>query len=507
MRFGGSGPVAVRGGGTAVGPGGAAVGSGGADALGPAEARRALLGLGLPVYCELLSGVVVGVVDTLWVARLGRAAVGAVAAAGTLENLLLGVILMAGTGVTMVLADVVGARRTAEIPFVIKAGAVLWLVVTGVVAGGGFVFRGEVAGLLVGGGAGEVRHLVAEFLGISLPGLAVFFAQNVVDGIFKGLGDTRTPMRSALVANGCVLLLDPLLIYGVGVLPALGVRGAALGTVLGRAVALGVSLVLLWRGRGGVLGAGPGAEVGAGSGAGAAEAAGVAAGMGLGWVVALRRVLGVGLPASGDFVLRMGIGAALLGMVARFGEDPLAAYGIGTKVILFVTMAFYALRQAGGILTARARGAGQPADRVIGVQSGLLAVLVGAGAGLVLALCGRVVMGFFTSADGVVDAGSVLLWFLLPYLVALAGVVGPGGVFMGGGRARALLGVTAAGACVQLPLAHWLSSVDGLGVRGVWLSMSLGTGVQWAMTVVMFRRWVRPRGGSAGAGGARDEVV
>ncbi|MFJ6541851.1 MATE family efflux transporter [Streptomyces sp. NPDC091385] len=499
MRFGNSGRAAVRGGGTAVGSGGTgALGPAGVlgpeQALGPAEVRRALLGLGLPVYCELLSGVVVGVVDTLWVARLGGAAVGAVAAAGTLENLLLGVILMAGTGVTMVLADAVGAGRLAEIPPVIKAVGVLWLVVTVVVAGGGFLFRGEVAGLLVGGGAGEVRHLVGEFLSVSFPGLAVFFAQNVVDGIFKGLGDTRTPMRTALIANGCVLLLDPLLIYGVGALPALGVRGAALGTVLGRAVALGVSLVLLWRRRGVVL------EVTAGRWVGSGTERGAERGAGLGWTGALRRVLGVGLPASGDFVLRMGIGAALLGMVARFGEDPLAAYGIGTKVILFVTMAFYALRQAGGILTARTRGAGLVADRVIGLQSGLLAVLVGAGAGLVLALCGRVVTGFFTSADGVVDSGSVLLWFLLPYLVALAGVVGPGGVFMGGGRARALLWVTAVGACVQLPLAHWLSSVGGLGVRGVWLSMSLGTGVQWGMTVLMFRKWVRPRGGSAGGG-------
>ncbi|KUO00094.1 hypothetical protein [Streptomyces caeruleatus] len=66
-----------------------------------------------------------------------------------------------------------------------------------------------------------------------------------------------------------------------------------------------------------------------------------------------------------DFVPRTGIGAALVGVVARFGEDPLAVYGNGTKVILFVTMAFcafcafcafYAFRRAGGILTARIRG-------------------------------------------------------------------------------------------------------------------------------------------------------
>ncbi|MET9968118.1 hypothetical protein ABZZ80_19885 [Streptomyces sp. NPDC006356] len=60
----------------------------------------------------------------------------------------------------------------------------------------------------------------------------------------------------------------------------------------------------------------------------------------------------------------------------------------------------------------------------------------------------------------------VLLWCLLPYLVLLAGVVGPGGVFMGGGRSRALLRMTLVGALVQLPLAHGLSSLPAPGSAG-----------------------------------------
>lgn len=442
--------------------------------LTPAATRWSLLGLGVPVYLELLSGVVAGIIDTIWVSRLGEAAVGAVAVATSLENVLLGIILMANIGATVLIADAdaVGGGRRAELPPITRAVAMLWLMITPVVAIGGFFFREPIARLLVGG-EGDVLRLTVEFFAISFPGIAVFFAQNVIDGIFKGTGDTRTPMRMAILANACILVLDPLLIYGVGPLPHMGVQGAALGMLLGRGVALCVSLALLHRKR-----------------LGDTDDAG---GTGLRWTAALRRLLGVGLPAAGDFILRMGISAVLVGIVARFGEDPLAAYGIGIKVLLFVTMAFYAIRQAGSILTARTRGAGEAAEPIIGRQSVVLATLIGAGAGITLAVSGRLLMGFFTDEPGVVDSGAVLLWYLLPYLVLLAGVVGLGGVFTGGGRARALFWVTLLGAVVQLPLAYGLSSLPAFGVEGVWLSMIIGTGAQYVMSYMLYRRYFAPR--------------
>lgn len=436
--------------------------------LTPAATRWALLGLGIPVYLELLSGVVAGIIDTVWVSRLGESAVGAVAIATSVENVLLGVILMANVGATVLIADAVGGERRAEIPVIMKAVRVLWLVITPVVAIGGFLFRDPIARLLVGG-EGEVLRLTVEFFAISFPGIAAFFAQNVVDGIFKGTGDTRTPMRMAILANVCILVLDPLLIYGVGPLPHMGVQGAALGMFLGRGIALCVSLVLLRRKR--------------------LAHAGDSEPTALRWPAALQRLLGIGLPASGDFVLRMGVSATLVGIVARFGEAPLAAYGIGIKVLLFVTMAFYAVRQAGSILTARTRGSGEAADTMIGRQSAVLATLVGAGAGIVLALGGRLLMGLFTDAPAVVDSGALFFWYLLPYLVLLAGVVGLGGVFTGGGRTQSLFWVTLIGAVVQLPLAYALSAIPRLGVEGVWLSMIIGTGAQYVMVALLFRRY------------------
>ncbi|MGC0311863.1 putative MATE family efflux protein [Kitasatospora acidiphila] len=439
----------------------------------PRQTRRALLTLGLPVYGELLSGVVAGVIDTAWLARLGASAVGAAAVATTTENVLLGVILMANVGTTVLLAEAQARGRRDAPPLIARAAAILWLAITPLVAVGGFLLRHQLAGLLVGADA-ETARLTGEFYAIAFPGIAVFFAQNVVDGIFKGMGDTRTPMRTALLANGCVLVLDPLLIYGAH----LGVRGAALALVLGRAIALVRSLTRL------PLRPKPSPV---------RELAPV-----------MRRLLAVGLPASGDFVVRMGIAMSLVGIVARFGEGQLAAYGIGTKVILFITMACYAVRQAASILTARHSEAHntESARDLIARQAVLVAMAVAAAGGLALALCGRWVLAGFTDAPGVLSAGAVLLRYLVPYLVLLAGVVALGGVFLGGGRSRTVFGVTLLGAVVQLPLAYGLSAVPALGVRGVWLSMSLGTGAQLLLLSGLFglARLTGPAGWSRRSG-------
>lgn len=186
-----------------------------------AEHRRKLVSLAYPVYFELLAGVTAGIINMLWVTRLGGEAVAAVAVATNLENLLLGIILVAGSGMTVLVARARGAEDPAAMRSAVRGGWALWAIVTPVVAIGGFLCREPLARLVLGGSEGSSLPLATGYFSIALPGIAVFFATNVIDGILKGTGDTRTPMRLAMLANGLILALDPLLILGFG----LGVRG------------------------------------------------------------------------------------------------------------------------------------------------------------------------------------------------------------------------------------------------------------------------------------------
>ncbi|GGP41275.1 MATE family efflux transporter [Streptomyces melanogenes] len=423
--------------------------------------RRRLVSLAHPVYFELLAGVAAGVIDMVWVARLGGDPVAAVAVATNVENLLLGLILMAGTGTTVLVARARGADDPGGIRAAVRGGWALWALITPVVAVGGYLGREPLARLVLGGADESVLALASGYFAIALPGMAVFFATNVVDGILKGAGDTRTPMRLAFLANGLILGLDPLLILGCG----LGVRGAALATVLGRSAALVCGLVALRRNA--VLRAARHAARPTGLGA------------------ELRRTAATGLPMSADFVVRMAGSLALVAIVARIGVGEVAAYGIATKAMYAATMAFYAVRQAASIHTAHLLGCGRDERVAVGRQAALVSGVLGLTAALLLLVAAPWTMAAFGATGEVAAAGTLYLRCLGPYLVLLSVCIALGGVFEGSGGSPMLAGITVCGVALQLPLALGLS---GLGLPGICLAMALSMGFQCAAVAHMHRR-------------------
>ncbi|MFI6598011.1 MATE family efflux transporter [Nonomuraea sp. NPDC050536] len=414
-----------------------------------------MIRLALPVYVELLTAVVaVSVIDLLWVSGLGPEAIATVTVATTLEYLAYGVFLAIPFGLTVVVGRLDGR---APLGPAIRSGWALWAAASAVIV---------IPALLL-------RHVLAlgthaeGFLLISLGGLPVYFAQTVADGIVKGLGNTRIPMRNALICNALVIALDPLCIYGLG----LGVNGAAWATLAARAITLAVScrtLVRLTR---------PGAHNGSSAEAtrpgarttghrSSAEAMLENAG----------NIMKAGLPMSGDFLARDIVGWLQTGLVASFGTAALAGFGIGQKIMLAGVMAFYALKQAAMIQTARSQASGSP-------------LWLGLGAGVVVAaglnLLAVPAAGLFTADPEA--AVSYLRWMAL-YLVPFGGLIAVGGRMQADGRGGRLLAATLAGFAVQLPLAYLLSA--RIGVTGVWLASAAGAVV--SLAGVLARRGSAP---------------
>ena len=447
--------------------------------MGAAEHRRRLVSLAYPVYFELLAGVTAGIINMVWVARLGGSAVAAVAVATNVENLLLGVVLVAGSGTTVLVARARGAEDPAALRSAVRGGWVLWALVTPLVAIGGYVCREPLARLVLGGSGGDSLSLATGYFSIALPGIAVFFATNVVDGILKGAGDTRTPMKLAILANGLILVLDPLLILGCD----LGVRGAAIATVLGRTAALVCGFVALRRN--GVLRQ-------------AAQAHTVSAAPRRArslWADA-RRTAATGLPMAADFVTRMAGALALVAVVARIGVSEVAAYGIATKAMYVATMAFYAVRQAAAIHTAHLLGAGRDERWAVGRQVVILAGSLGLTALVTLLAAGPWIMRAFGSEGDVAEAGALYLRCLGPYLILLACFIALGGVFEGSGGSAALARITLCGVALQLALAYGLS---GSGLPGICLAMALAMALQCAAIARMYRRTAAGSRSPAGA--------
>jgi putative MATE family efflux protein len=420
--------------------------------------RKQLISLAHPVYFSLLASVAAGIINTVWVSRLGGAAVAAVAVATNTENVLLGVALVFASGTTVLVSHARGARDPGAVRAAVRGGWALCAVVTPVVAVGGLLLREPLARLVLGSD-GRALTLAVGYFAISLPGIAVFFAQNLLDGILKGAGDTRTPMRLALLAGGLILGLDPFLIH------AYGVPGAAASTVLCRCVALAVGLRAL---RGNAL---------------LREAAGVGPSRATG--AALRRTLRTGLPMSADFTVRQGGALVLVAIVARLGVTAVAAYSIAYKVMYVATMAFYSVRQAASIHTAHTRGAGREERGAIGRQAVIVSGTVGLIAASLLFALAPWIMRAFGAGPGVAHEGVLFLRCVGPYLLLMACFIAVGGVFEGSGRAPVLLRVTVLATALQLPVAYALS---GLGLPGICLALALSMMLQCAALVFWTRR-------------------
>lgn len=402
------------------------------------------------------------------------------AVATNVENLALGLILMAGSGTTVLVARARGARDPAALRTAVRGGWVLCALLTPAVAVGGWALREPLASLVLGGGDGPAQRLAAGYFAISLPGLAVFFAQNLLDGILKGAGDTRTPMRLAFLGNALILVLDPLLIFGPCGLPALGVHGAAWATVAGRFAALAAGLMALRR-------------------SGLLRQAATARPAGRTWS-ALRATAATGLPMAADFTARMAGSLLLVAVVARIGVTSVAAYAIATKAMYVATMSFYAVRQAAAIHTAHTLGSGRDGRAAIARQAALLGAALGALAALALLAAAPWVMRAFGARPDVAAAGTAFLRCLGPYLALLGCFIAVGGVFDGAGGSPLMLRVTLAGTAVQLPLAHGLA---GFGLPGVCAAMALAAALQCLAVLALSRRFA-PR--PAAAERAADRV-
>ncbi|MEV6977252.1 MATE family efflux transporter [Kitasatospora sp. NPDC093806] len=439
-----------------------------------------LVALAGPVYGELLSGVIAAVIGTYWVAGLGGPAVAAVTLAGTVENLLLGLVLVVSSGVTVRLSHAHGAGDRAAAGRVARAAWRLCALGSLALAVPGFLLREPLAHSFLDGAAAT---LAADYFAVAFPSFALFFGQRVADELFKGVGDTRTPMRMALLANSLLLVLDPLLILGPGPLPALGVTGAALALTLSRAVALAATLLLRRRHRL----SSPVDEPAP------ADAPGL--------LPTARAIVSAGAPFGLDFTARMGVGTAQLGLVASFGVPAVAGYGVGYRVLLIVTMAFYAVRQAAAIEAARLTGAGSAAAvRALGRDTARLAAVLGTGAAVLCVAAATPVAALFTDDPAVAGEAVGFLRMAGLYLLPYALVVALGGVHQATGAGRRLVLAVLLGLAAQLAAGAALSGP--IGVDGLWAGMTIGALAQLALLHLLVGRRRPPVGHRpSGAGG------
>ncbi len=281
-----------------------------ADSVGGAELvgsglRTTILRVALPAVASSLLMTLFSSVDAFWVGtRVGSVGLAAVSTSLFYIWMMIALAEMIGVGLTAVAARRYGEGRGDEARR-IAGDAVVFACVLGLIAGAaGIYWLPELFAAL--GTPVDVSALGRRYLAVYFLGMPLVYGFFAIDASFRAAGDTRTPFVLLCVSVGCTLVLDPVLILGLGGMHQLGIAGAAIATIATRGMAFVMGLAIAIKR--GLLRVGR---------------------VRLSSIVAVCRI---GLPTAGTGVVFSLIYVAITRTTTRFGTPALAALGIGHRV-------------------------------------------------------------------------------------------------------------------------------------------------------------------------------
>ncbi len=432
---------------------------------------RRLFALAWPVIGLNVLTVLSLAVDTAMCGRLPNApeALEALGFATQVVFLLMVAMMGLSVGTVAFVSRAHGAGDEARARHILHQSTQLTVLVALAVAVIGNVFAGSILELL--GARQEVVELGLSYLR-PLLGFTVFYYLNLLyASALRGVGSTRLAFAIALVSNGLNVLFNYGLILGNFGLPALGVQGAAIGTVLSQAFAAIAFIVMIRRG--------------------------VVDGMGL--PLKPRRIdrdlakelAKVGWPAALDMVILNAAFLSIIGMLGRLDGTAVAAHGVGLRIQALAFVPGLSVAQATGAMVGNALGAENvdEARSVVKASVALCTAIMTAIAILLLAGAAPIVTIFDISLDTPLADLSILWMRLLGAGMPIVGVhIALIGMLRGAGATNTSLRINIIGTTLQVPLSYLLGFPLGLGPFGVWLAFPLSFVVKMGLGIAAYRR-------------------
>ena len=427
---------------------------------------RAVLLLAIPMVLETLMESIFAVVDVFFVSRLGAGAVATVGLTESVMMLIYTVAMGLGIGVAAIVARRIGERDADGAGDGAAQAVFLGLVIATVIGIVGGVFAPDILRLM--GGDAEVLAGVA-YTRILMGGNATVLLLFLINAAFRGAGDATIAMRVLWLANGINLVLDPVLIFGLGPFPRMELAGAATATTIGRGTAVLLQLYLLVKGSGNLR----------------VKREHVRPNWSLMWRM-------VKLSATGTFQIFIG-SASFIGLVrilSTFGSIALAGYTIGIRVIIFAILPSWGMSNAASTMVGQALGANDPdrAEKAAWIAARYNMVFLGV-LGILFQLFAPLIVSAFTTEPAT-----------MAYAVACLRIVSAGFLFYAFGM---VLTQAFNGAgdpwtptfinlfcfwLFELPVAYLLAHTFGFGPNGVFAAMALSSSTLAVVSAVIFRR-------------------
>ncbi|MCI6730795.1 MAG: MATE family efflux transporter [Lachnospiraceae bacterium] len=205
--------------------------------MGVMSEGKLLLNMSLPMMISMFVQALYNIVDSIFVAKISQDALTAVSLAFPMQSLMIAVSAGTGVGVNALISRSLGERKRKKANTIAVNGIFIYFLSYIVIAAIGALFSRPFYAMMIEPGQEAIAELGVQYLTIVMCGSFGIFAQMIFERILQSTGRTVLTMISQTLGAVINLILDPILIFGLFGLPAMGVAGAALATIAGQIIA------------------------------------------------------------------------------------------------------------------------------------------------------------------------------------------------------------------------------------------------------------------------------
>lgn len=424
-----------------------------------------LIKLSLPIMGTSFIQMAYNMIDMMWVGKLGSNAVAAVGTAGFYPWLAMAFIMFSKVGGEIKVAQSIGENNLKSTKSYIKSAIEINIILAFLYTLTLLIFNKQLIGLFNLGDI-EVIENSKQYLIIMAFGMVFYFINPVFTAIFNGLGNSKTPFKINTIGLISNIILDPLLIFGIGPIQGLGVAGAAIATVAAQIVVFLCFLIIIFKSK--------------------EEYFKIKLFKNI--EMQYYKVLyTLGLPVavqSGMFtVFSMVLGV----IVASFGPVAVAVQKVGSQIEAISWMSAEGLAVALGSFVGQNYGA-KKYDRINkGCKIALIVSLIwGTFTTLVLIFLGKPIFSMFINENDAIIKGAMYLEILGFSQLFMCLEIITAGAFRGLGRTFIPSVIITVFTGMRLPLAYLISKPEILGLNGVWWSITLSSVVKGVLMIIIF---------------------
>ncbi|WP_270179803.1 MATE family efflux transporter [Alkalihalobacillus sp. CinArs1] len=431
---------------------------------------KIILLLAFPAIIENFFQTILGFVDTYFVSKLGLIEVSAVGVSNALLAIYFALFMALGVAANVYIANFIGANKIEKARHIAQQ-AIIIAVAFGIITGLITLFFAEPLLKLMGIEENVLDAGTTYFRIVAIP--SVFMSlMFVISAILRGAGDTKSPMKVSIVINGINVGLDYILIFGFWMIPAYGLTGAAIATVVARMIgAIGLLLYTqrvkilkfkrhYWKPD----------------------------------FIHLKELMELGSPAAGERLIMRAGQIIYFGFVVALGTNVFAAHQIAGNIEVFSYMMGYGFATAATILVGQQIGAGRLKEaKQFAKLSLYLAIGVMTLFGGVLFFAGEWAGAFFSDDPNVINNIGIALKVSGVFQPFLAAVLILTGAFQGANNTKFPMYLTGIGMWAIRTLFVYLLGIKlNMGLMGVWIAIGLDIGFRAIVLAIYFSRdkWI-----------------